>query len=101
MVTRKRGTVAGLFTAAVLFTFSSLAIAQGNESGYTSKYLANLNKSSLNKNIDNARAREEAIKERYGVEKRDAKAMFGEAHKQQNLYKNLLPGGSAPVGTPV
>src|SRR5882762_2323021 len=104
MVTHKRGTVACLFTAAVLFAFSTLAFAQpgdGNESGYTSKYLADLNKSRLNKNIDNARARAEAIKERYGVEKRDAKAMFGEAQKQQKLYKNLLPGGNAPAGTPV
>jgi hypothetical protein len=107
MVTHKRGTVVCLFTAAVLFAFgfSTLAIAQDggdkNESGYTSKYLANLKKSKVNPNIDNARARNEAMKERYGVNKRDAKPFFAEAQKQQKLYRNLLPGGSAPAGTPV
>src|SRR3954468_8078464 len=61
MVTHKRGTVAWLFTATVLFAFSTLAIAQ-NESGYTSKYLANTHLAKLKSNPDNARAREEAMK---------------------------------------
>src|SRR3954452_20088867 len=76
MVTHKRGTVAWLFTAAVLLAFSTVGFAQSgdaNESGYTSKYLANLNKSKLNKNIDNARARQEAMKERFGVDRKDVK----------------------------
>ena len=76
MVTHKRGTVACLFTAAVLFAFTSLAIGQDgdtNESGYTSKYLANLNKSNLNKKIDDARARQEAMKERFGTDRKDVR----------------------------
>src|SRR3954469_154668 len=104
MVTHKRGTVACLFTAAVLFAFSTLAIAQDgdkNESGYTSQYLANLNKSKINKTADNAKMREEAIKERYGVNKIDPKTAFNEAQKQKKLYGNLLPGGNAPAGVPV
>src|SRR3954463_3623762 len=77
MVTHKRGTVAWLFTATVLFAFSTLAIAQ-NESGYTSKYLANTHTAKLKANADNALARSEAMKERFGVEKRDAKAFIKE-----------------------
>ncbi len=100
MVTHKHGTVAWLFTATVLFAFSTLAIAQ-NESGYTSKYLANTHLAKLKSNPDNARAREEAMKERLGAEKHDAKPFFDAAKKQQQLYKNLLPGGNAPAGTPV
>lgn len=105
MVTHKRGTVACLFTAAVLFAFgiSTLAIAQDggdkNESGYTSTYLANLNKSKLGQS-DAAKARTEAMKERFGTGRVDVQRIFGEAQKQQKLYKNLLPGGNAPTGTP-
>jgi|tagenome__1003787_1003787.scaffolds.fasta_scaffold20939793_1 hypothetical protein len=104
MVTHKRGTVAWLFTAAVLLAFSTVGFAQSgdaNESGYTSKYLANLNKSKLNKNIDNARARQEAMKERFGVDRKDVKKIADEAAKQKQRYANLLPGGNAPAGTPV
>src|SRR3954468_3128496 len=104
MVTHKRGTVACLFTAAVLFAFTSLAIAQdgdANESGYTSKYLANLNKSKLNKKIDDARARQEAMKERFGADRKDVAKIASEAAKQKQRYANLLPGGNAPAGTPV
>src|SRR3954447_2028867 len=100
MVTHKRGTVAWLFTAAVLFVFSALTFAQSNDSGYTSKYLANTSPAKLKVNTDNARARSEAMKERFGVEKKDAKPFFAEAQKQQKLYRNLLPGGQAPAGTP-
>jgi photosystem II stability/assembly factor-like uncharacterized protein len=100
MVTHKRGTVAWLFTAAVLFVFSALTFAQSNESGYTSKYLANTSPAKLKANTDNARARSEAMKERFGAEKKDAKPFFAEAQKQQKLYRNLLPGGQAPAGTP-
>src|SRR3954463_354358 len=104
MVTHKRGTVACLFTAAVLFAFSTLGFAQDrdkNESGYTSKYLANLNKSRLNKATDAAKARSEALKERFGTSRVDPKNLFHEAQKQQKLYGNLLPGGNSPAGTPV
>jgi hypothetical protein len=108
MVTHKRGTVACLFTAAVLFAFgfSTLAIAQDggdpNESGYTSTYLANLNKSKLSNATDAAKARSEAMKERFGTGRADVKAILGEANKQKQIYGNsLLPGGNAPVGTPV
>src|SRR3954470_18624700 len=76
MVTHKRGTVACLFTAAVLVAFSTLGFAQAgdkNESGYTSKYLANTHTAKLKSTPDNALAREEAMKERFGVIKRDAK----------------------------
>src|SRR3954462_10188957 len=100
MVTHKRGTVAWLFTAAVLFVFSALTFSQSNDSGYTSKYLANTSPAKLKVNTDNARARSEAMKERFGVEKKDAKPFFAEAQKQQKLYRNLLPGGQAPAGTP-
>jgi len=106
MVTHKRGTVACLFTAAVLVAFlSSVAFAQvvdgdKNESGYTSKYLANLNKSKLGQS-DAAKARSEAMKERFGTGRVDVQRIFGEAQKQQQLYKNLLPGGNAPAGTAV
>ena len=102
MVTHKRGTVAWLFTAAVLVAFvSSIAFAQDNESGYTSKYLANLNKSKLGE-ADAARARQEAMKERFGTGQANVKAIFSEAQKQKQLYgKTLLPGGNAPTGTPV
>src|SRR3954447_9499960 len=99
MVTHKRGTVACLFTAAVLIAFTTLGFAQSNESGYTSKYLAN-NKSKLSKNLDNAKARSEAMKERFGLEKRDAKAIFAAAKKEQQKNANLLPGGHAPAGAP-
>src|SRR4051812_14020217 len=99
MVTHKRGTVACLFTAAVLIAFTTFGFAQSNESGYTSKYLAS-NKSKLSKNIDNAKARSEAMKERFGLEKRDAKAIFAAAKKEQQKNANLLPGGHAPAGTP-
>ena len=104
MVSPKRGTAAWLFTTAVLVAFvSSFAFAQDgdrNESGYTSKYLANTNLAKLKSTPDNARAREEAMKERFGTARRDPKPFFSEAQKQRNLYKNLLPGGSAPAGTP-
>jgi photosystem II stability/assembly factor-like uncharacterized protein len=100
MVTHSRGTVAWLFTAAVLIAFSTLAIAQ-NESGYTSNYLANTHLAKLKSTPDNARAREEAMKERLGANKHDPKPFFDAAKKQQQLYKNLLPGGNAPAGTPV
>src|SRR3954462_6654025 len=100
MVTHKRGTVAWLFTAAVLFVFSALTFSQSKESGYTSKYLANTSPAKLKANTDNARARSEAMKERFGAEKIDAKPFFAEAQKQQKLYRNLLPGGQAPAGTP-
>ena len=104
MVTHKRGTVACLFTAAVLITFSTLAIAQDdgdkNESGYTSTYLSNLNKSKLGQ-TDAAKAREEAMKERFGTARADVKTIVGEAQKQKQLYgSTLLPGGHAPAGTP-
>src|SRR3954468_5885345 len=104
MVTHKRGTVAWLFTAAVLLAFSTIGFAQdggANESGYTSKYLANLNKSKANKQIDNARARQEAMKERFGADRKDVAKIASEAAKQKQRYANLLPGGNAPAGTPV
>ena len=107
MVTHKRGTVACLFTAAVLFAFvSNLAFAQvangdKNESGYTSKYLANTHLAKLKSRPDDARAREEAMKERFGTERRDPKALLSEAQKQKQKYANLLPGGTAPAGIPV
>jgi len=103
MVTHKRGTVACLFTAAVLIAFSTLGFAQAgdkNESGYTSKYLANLNKSKLSKATDAAKARSEALKERFGTTRVDAKQLFTEAQKQKKLYGNLLPGGKAPANAP-
>ena len=98
MVTHKRGTVAWLFTATVLLALSTLGFAQSKE--YTSQYLANTHPAKLKNNIDNARARSEAMKERFGVSKPDAKAFIKEAQKQQRLYRNLLPGGNAPAGTP-
>src|SRR3954468_2468664 len=104
MVTHKRGTVAWLFTAAVLLAFSTMGFAQdgdANASGYTSKHLANLNKSKLSKKIDDARARQEAMKERFGADRKDVKKIADEAAKQKQRYANLLPGGNAPAGTPV
>jgi len=98
MVTHKRGTVALLFTATVLLGLSTLGFAQSKE--YTSQYLANTHPAKLKSNIDNARARQEAVKERFGVSKPDAKSFINEAQKQQRLYRNLLPGGNAPAGTP-
>src|SRR5436305_4051417 len=100
MVTHNRGTVACLFTAAVLIAFTTLGIAQSNESGYTSKYLANTSPAKLKTNTDNARAREEAIKQNLGAGKHDAKPFFDAAKKEQQKNKNLLPGGNAPAGTP-
>src|SRR3954463_8535456 len=72
MVTHKRGTVAWLFTATVLLAFSTLGFAQSKE--YTSQYLANTHTAKLKSNTDNARARSEALKERFGVNKPDAKS---------------------------
>src|SRR5438270_13138979 len=104
MVTHKRGTVAWLFTAAVLLAFSTIGFAQdgdANESGYTSKYLANLNKSKLGQ-TDAAKARQEAMKERFGTARAGVKTIVGEAQKQKQTYGGtLLPGGHAPAGTPV
>jgi photosystem II stability/assembly factor-like uncharacterized protein len=100
MVTHKRGTVAWLFTAAVLITFSTLAIGQSNESGYTSKYLAHTSPAQLKSNTDNAKARTEAIKQSLGADRHDAKPFFDAALKEQKKNKNLLPGGNAPAGTP-
>src|SRR4051812_40169594 len=98
MVTHKRGTVAWLFTATVLLALSTLGFAQSKE--YTSQYLANTHPARLKSNTDNARARSEAVKERFGVSKPDAKLFINEAKKQQQLYRSLLPGGNAPAGVP-
>src|SRR3954452_23568365 len=98
MVTHKRGTVACLFTAAVLFAFTTLGFAQSNESGYTSKYLAHTSPAKLKANADNATARTEAIKQNLGADKHDAKPFFAAALKEQKKNRNLLLGGNGPAG---
>src|SRR5438067_2173705 len=70
-----------------------------SDSGYTSSFLANLDRSNTSEE-ENARARLEVIRETRGKNPSVASRVLEQANLQRQLYSNLLPGAGALAGVP-
>jgi photosystem II stability/assembly factor-like uncharacterized protein len=69
------------------------------DSGYTSSFLANLDRTNTTEE-ENARARMEVIRETRGSDPTFASRVLDQANLQRQLYSNLLPGAGALAGVP-
>src|SRR5712692_4205603 len=88
---------------ATLFVLTLSTTARGqsseppdqNESGYTSSYLAGLDRTTSGEN-ENGRARLEAIREARGMNRGFAWNVLQQANIQRQLFPQLLPGAATP-----
>lgn len=71
--------------------------ADQNESGYTSSYLAGLDRTASGED-ENGRARLEAMREARGMNLSFAWNVLQQANIQRQLFPQLLPGANTPAG---
>lgn len=94
-----------MFLCAVLLVGTGLfaqnaPASDPNDSGYTSKYLAN-HKGFASTEEDNALARREAERQRRGGDQKFFVNVSNQAARQRQLYPQLMPGAVAPAGVSV
>lgn len=78
---------------------SSVPAPDPSDSGYTSSFLANLDRSNTSEE-ENARARLEVARETRGKDLSIASRILDQANLQRQLYSNLLPGAGPVAGVP-
>ena len=88
-----------LYSPLVSRAQSSDVTPDPSDSGYTSSFLANLDRTNTTEE-ENARARMEVIREERGQDPSFASRVLDQANLQRQLFSNLLPGAGALAGVP-